>query len=111
MSESLVPRPDIRDDLGVIDGEAVELTLDNCQIVLHRNGYDRMNHLRVLIGQKLLLIFKIDANPLGEYLLERGYDVLIKSYPDNATASNHLDMELEEGMREWDDGTGHELDD
>lgn len=112
MSESLVPRPDIHDSINIADGDPIEINLDNCMIVLHRNGYERMDHVRVRrLGGKFLMIFKIGSSPLGEYLMHRGYDILVKNWPDDATAKAHLEIEFEDGMKELEDGTGHELED
>lgn len=113
--EPIIPRPDIRDSIEVTlqDGSTrtIETNLDNTAYVRHLNGYERMNHIQVrLLGDFALRLFKIDATPLGDHFLERGYDIIVRQYPNDMTAAQYIQMELVDGMREWEKGDGHEFD-
>lgn len=109
MSESLIPIPELHDEIPLSSGEMLQISRDNAEVVRHKN-YDQMNHLYVKdYGKYGLYLFGIDATPRGEYLDERGYTQVTREYPDTMTqkvwvrfAAAQMDMELESGK-------GHEL--
>lgn len=111
----LIPRPDIKD---IILGEdpdgnvyQFEANLDNTQIILHKNGYERMDHVFVrLLGSHGLRLFKIASTPVGQYFTERGYDIVIRQYPNEETAAEHIELEVKEALEELENDKGHELD-
>lgn len=107
-NEPLIPRPELLDEIPASNGERIQLTRDNCTIVVHsEKQYSEFNHLHIKkLGEFGIKLFAID--PWLEHLLERGYDVLIKEYPDDLTVAMWLNMQKQRLDKEL-GGAGGEL--
>lgn len=107
----LIPRPELRDSIKLANGQEISLDRDNATIVEHGNGYEYMDHLFIrMLGDYGLRMFGLRASPFYDYLVERGYDRLIKEYPDDVTVAIWEQYEAHEMERELEKGDGHELD-
>ena len=110
MSEPLIPRPPLEDRFKIHDGKEVVFNRDNAVLVFHEiEQYRDFDHLFIRkIGEHGLRIFNIHV--WSEYLIDRGYDILIKQYPDDVTVAVWTEIQ----MQSIDDelkGKGHELED
>lgn len=106
-----IPVPPLSDHLYLTSDEEngfVEITRENALVCRYRK-FEQMNHLRIHMAQEALMMFGIDANPMGEYLVERGYSELTREYPEEFVQRNYLEWELNR-MSEELDGKGHEVD-
>lgn len=109
MSESLVPRPPLEDTITTVDGQEIVMNRENTTLVFHQaEHYSDMDHIFIRkLGEHGLRIFNF--HHVGEYLINRGYDVLIRQYPDDVTVAVWTEIQLQNMEKEW-DGTGGEFD-
>jgi len=110
MSDSLIPRPEIKDELRSADGGVLQLNITDTTLVFHQvEQYSEMDHIFIRkLGAHGLRVFNI--HPWAEYLIGRGYDILIKQYPDDVTVAVWTNIQMQNMEREL-NGTGGELDD
>lgn len=94
----------------MVGGEELQLTRENTTVVLHTTEqYQDMDHLFIRrLGTFGIRMFAIDT--WKEYLVERGYDVLLKEYPDDLTVAVWMNLQKQHMDREL-GGAGGELDD
>lgn len=109
MSEALIPRPPLEDKIQTIDGQEIVMTRENTTLVFHKEKqYEDMDHIFIRkLGEHGLRVFNF--HHIGEYLINRGYDILIKQYPDDTTVAVWTNIQLQNMEQEW-NGKGSEFD-
>lgn len=109
MSESLIPRPHLEDSIQLNSDEIITITRENCTLVIHAlEQYKDFDHIHVhKVGEYGLKLFGIYQ--YEDYMIGRGYDVLIRQYPDETTAAVWMDWQNKRLNKEL-DGAGGELD-
>ena len=110
MSEPLIPRPALEDRFKIADGQEIHITRENAVLVFHQvEQYQDMDHLFIRkLGEHGIRIFNIHA--WAEYLIGKGYDILIRQYPDDVTVAVWTYIQTKNMDKEL-DGRGGELDD
>lgn len=109
MSESLIPRPPLNDRIKLDTGQELELTRDNTTLVFHQGEkYSDMDHIFIRkLGEHGLRVFNFYH--VAEYLIGKGYDILIRQYPDDATVAVWTQIQMANMEREL-NGEGNEFD-
>lgn len=104
-----MPVPELKDMLRMGEDDWLELNRENTTINRYRR-FEQMNHVRVQgVGRRALMLFGIDANPMGEYLAGRGYTLVIREYPEPFVQYNYVEWEQQRLEQEL-NGRGHEVD-
>lgn len=103
MSEGLIPRPPLEMQIEVEGGEPIVMTRENTTIVVHsEKQYSDFNHIFIRkLGDYGLRIFGV--NNVLPLLLDVGFDVLLKQYPDDVTVATWTDIQSAKLEDEWGD--------
>lgn len=109
-NESLIPRPPLKDEIKVANGQTIELTRENTTLIFHlEETYRDMDHVHIKqLGNFGVKLFGLYA--WTEHLITRGYDILFRHYPDDVTVATWLNLQSQNLEKEL-DGAGGELDD
>lgn len=107
MSE-FIPRPPLEDKFKIAGGQEVYIDRNNAMLIFHTvEKYREMDHLFIRkLGDHGLRIFNIHV--WSEYLIERGYDILIREYPDDVTIAVWTNIQMQNMEKEL-NGQGGEL--
>lgn len=102
MSEGLIPRPPLEMTIEVEGGEPIIMNRENTTIVVHsERQYSDFNHIFIRkLGDYGLRIFGV--NSVLPQLLDVGFDVLLKQYPDDVTVATWTDIQSSNMETEWD---------
>lgn len=101
-----VPIPELKEQLLVGD-KWIEMTRENSALFTYRK-FEQMNHFRIHLAEKALMMFGVDGNPMAQYMRERGYTEVIRDYPEEFVQRNYLEWELDRMEAEL-NGKGHEI--